>query len=67
MVIALLAPEYLLYLAINQTTDVAYLVKKTLASHPRLAKPGMLTCIYDYIREIIRPKDVSSQYHPSSI
>ena len=43
MVIALLGPEYLLYLAINQWTDVAYLVKETLAFHLRLAMPGMHT------------------------
>jgi len=67
MVIALLAPEYLLYLAINQWTDVAYLVKKTLVSHPHLAKPGKLTCMSNYVRKIVGSKDVSTQYQPSSI
>jgi len=56
MVIALLAPEYLLYLAINQWTDVAYLVRKTLQSHPQLSKGK----IYDLIRGSVKPKDVST-------
>jgi len=62
MLIALLAPEFLLYLAINEWTEAAYLVKKTIASHPRLAKRGMLTCVYNYIRKLANPKDVSPQY-----
>ena len=56
MIIALLAPEYLLYLAINQWTDVAHLVRKTLQSHPRLSKGK----IYDLIRGSVKPKDVST-------
>ena len=67
MAIALLAPEYLLYLAINEWVDAAILVKRTLAFHPRLAKPGMLACIYNYICELARPKDVSTLYNASSI
>ena len=67
MVIALLAPEYLLYLAINQWTDVAYLVKKTLASHPQFGKVGILDRIHGYIHGLVWPNDVSTQYQPSSI
>jgi len=60
MVLALIAPKVLLYLAINERINAAFLVKKTLASHPQLAKPGMLTCIYNYICELANVKDVST-------
>jgi len=60
--IALLAPEFLLYLAIIEWTDAAYLMKKTLASHPRLGKRSTLTCMYNYICGLAWPTDVSTQY-----
>ena len=60
MVIALIAPEFLLYLAINERISAAFLVKKTLASHPKLAKPGMLNGMYNYIRELEKVRDVST-------
>ena len=65
MTIALFAPEYLLYLAINQWVDAAILVKKTLAFHPQLAKRGMLTCMYGNVRGLVWTKDVSTQHQPS--
>ena len=60
MVIALIAPEVLLLCAIIERIDAAILVKETLASHPELAKPGMLTCIDNYIRELANVRDVST-------
>jgi len=60
MVIALIAPELLLFIAINDRMNAAILVKKTLASHPQLAKPGMLTRIYNYIHELAMVRDVST-------
>ena len=42
MVVALLAPEVLLYLAINERIDATNLMKTALEFHPRLAKPRML-------------------------
>jgi hypothetical protein len=60
MVIALLAPEYLLYLAINDRIDASILLKKVLEFHPDLAKPGMLSRMYNYIRGRTKPKEVST-------
>ena len=42
MVIALYAPELLLYLAINERISADAMVKKVLAAHPHLAEPGLL-------------------------
>src|SRR6266404_6805340 len=42
MVIALVAPEFLLYLAINERVDAGCLLGKVLESHPELVKPGMI-------------------------
>jgi len=60
MVVALFAPEVLLYLAINERIDATILVKRTLAVHPHLAKPGMLARLYNYIR--VKLKNVSVLY-----
>jgi len=60
MVIALIAPEVLLFLAIRERRSAAILVKKTLASHPELATPGMLTRLYNYIYELANVRDVST-------
>jgi len=60
MVVALLAPEFLLYLAINERINAAKLMKRTLDFHPRLAKPGMLAHLYNYTRAKL--KDVSVPY-----
>jgi hypothetical protein len=47
----LLAPELLLFTAINEEISAGNLLKKVLEFHPNLKKPGMLTCIYNWIRE----------------
>jgi len=76
MVVALFAPEVLLYLAINERIDATTLLKRTLAIHPHLAKPGMLARVYDsiraklnYVYNYIRAmmKDVSVPYQASVI
>jgi len=67
MSIALFAPQFLLYFAINEWVDAAILVKKTLAFHPQLAKRGMFISMYNYIRGLAKPKVVSTQYKASSI
>ena len=56
MFISLLAPEFLLFLAINERIDAELLLKKVLEFHPHLAKPGMLPDMYNWIR---RRADVS--------
>src|SRR6266404_5065670 len=50
MLIALLAPEVLLYLAISERVGAGILSKKALKFHPHLAKPGMVARIYTHIR-----------------
>ena len=61
MIFALLAPEALLYLAINERIAAGNLLKKVLKFHPHLAKPGMFTRVYNWIRGRAEPKDVSAQ------
>ena len=41
MILALLAPELLLFLAINERISAGILLKKVLGFHPHLAEPGM--------------------------
>jgi len=65
MVIALLAPEIVLYLAITDRIDATALVRRTLEFHPHLAKPGMLARVYNYIRAKL--KHVSIQYQASVV
>jgi len=65
MVVALLAPEVLLYMAINERFDATRLMKRALEFHPRLAKPGMLARVYNYVRAKL--KDVSVPYQASMI
>jgi hypothetical protein len=60
MVIALLAPEVLLYLAIMERISAGALLKKVLESHPHLAKPGMLAGMSNYIWRRAQSKDVST-------
>ena len=62
MFIALLAPEFLLFLSINERIKAGILLKKVLEFHPHLAKPGMFTRMYDWIRGRAESKDVSAQY-----
>ena len=61
MFIALIAPELLLYLAINEMIKARILLKKVLKFHPHLAKPGMLASMYNWIRGRAESKDVSTQ------
>jgi hypothetical protein len=61
MIISLLAPEVLLYLAINERIRAGVLLKKVLRYHPHLAKPGMLTRVLNYIRGRTMSKEVSAQ------
>ena len=60
-ILALLAPEALLYLAINERLVAESLLKKVLKFHPHLAKPGMFTRMYNWIRRRAESKDVSVQ------
>ena len=48
MLFALLAPEVLLYLAVNERINAGALLKGVLKHHPHLAKPGMLARMYNY-------------------
>src|SRR5258706_6814159 len=61
MVFALLAPEVLLYLAVNERISAGILLKQALKLHPHLAKPGMLARIYNYFCGGAKSKDVSAQ------
>jgi len=58
MIIALLAPELLLFLAINERVSAGILLKKVLKFHPHLAKPGMLD---RYIPGRAKSTNVSTQ------
>jgi hypothetical protein len=62
MILALLAPELLLYLAINEMVTARVLLRKVLKFHPHLAKPGMLAGMYNWIRGRGESKDVSAQF-----
>ena len=61
MFIALIAPEILRYLAINERITAGFLLRKVLKFHPHLAKPGMFTRMYNWIRGRAESKDVSTQ------
>ena len=61
MTLALLAPEFLLYLAITERITAGILLKKVLGFHPYLAKPGMLARVYSYICGLGKSKEVSTQ------
>ena len=56
MIIALFAPEFLLFFAVNERIAAGILLKKVREFHPHLAKPGMLARMHNRIR-----KDVSTQ------
>ena len=60
MIFALLGPEALFYVAINERLVAESLLKKVLKLHPHLAKPGMFTRMYNWIRGQTKPKDVST-------
>ena len=61
MVLALLAPEFLLFLAINERTNAGVLVKKAMEFHPDLAKPGIPSRMYNWISGRAESKGVSAQ------
>ena len=50
MFIALIAPEALLFLAINERITAGVMLKKVLKFHPHLVKPGMFTRMYNWVR-----------------
>ena len=62
MIVALLAPEVLLYLAINERITAGILLKKVLKLHPHLAKPRVLARMYNWIRGRAESKAMSPQY-----
>ena len=64
MVIALLAPEGLLFLALSERADAVSLVKMAQEFHPRLVEPGMLSRMYKYIQAKL--KGVSASYQAST-
>ena len=61
MAIALLAPEFLLLLALGERADATSLVKAAQKSHPHLVEPGMLSRVYKYIRAKLNGVSVSYQ------
>lgn len=60
MLLALLAPEVLLFLAINERINAGILLEKALKFHPHLAKPGVVTRIYANIRGLATSSSVST-------
>ena len=61
MIVALLTPELLLYLAINERISAYTVVKQVLAVHPHLTAPGLFDRIWEYIGERLEWIFVSSQ------
>ena len=61
IVIALILPELLLSLAINQQITAGILLGKVLEFHPNLAKPRLLTCVYNWIHVRITSESISTQ------
>ena len=61
MVFALLAPEVVLYLAVNERIKAGALLKRVLKLHPDLYQPGLLARIYNCFRGQEKSKDVSTQ------
>jgi len=59
MLIALLVPEILLYLAMYESINAGILLRKALKFHPHLAKPGALSRVYSWIRGRVKSNDVS--------
>ena len=67
MFIALLAPELLLFLAINERIGANTMLKKVLKFHPYLEKPGMLAGVNDWISGQAKLIKVSAQWQPPVI
>ena len=61
MIIALYAPELLLFLAINELISADTLVEKVLAVHKRLTGPTLFASIRQYIRGRVKWIIVSAQ------
>jgi len=61
MFIALLAPEVLLLLALDERVNAGILLRKALKFRPHLAKPGALARVYSWIRGRVKSNDVSSK------
>ena len=61
MILALLAPELLVYLSINERISAYIVVKEVLAVHPHLTGPGPFARIWQYIREQVKRIFVSAQ------
>jgi len=67
MILAFLAPEVLLFLAINERITAGVLLKKVWKFHGDLAKPGRLARMYDWVRGRKKSKLVSDQCRGSMI
>jgi len=61
MFITLLAPEVLLYLAINERIKAGILLRKALKFYPHLEKPGMFVSVCHWVRGRVKSKDVSAK------
>ena len=61
MVFALLAPEVLLYLAVNERIRAGALLKQVFKLRPDLEKPRILARMYNYFFGRGKSKDVSVQ------
>ena len=58
MVFALLAPEVLLYLAVNERIKAGALLKRVLKLQPDLAKPGMFARMYSSSPGYVPPYEI---------
>ena len=67
MLIALLAPEYLLYLAVCERIDAGFLLGKVQEFHPELVKPGMIAHMRNSIRGLVNSREVSTQCQASEV
>ena len=67
MLISLFAPEVLLLFAVNERVDAGFLMKKVQEYHPELVKPGMIDRIRNYIRGLVNPNEVSTQYQATMV
>ena len=59
-VFAFLAPEALLYFAVNERIRAGILLKRAFKLHPHLAKPGLLARMYNYFCGRAKSKHVST-------
>jgi len=60
MAVALVAPEFLLLLALQERLVTSCLLEKVREFHPHLVKPGLLARMYHYIRGPAKSKYVST-------